>query len=211
MTEPTYTFEEVSAFCQRGPRPRYITGAIRWALIAHFSNEDFIEQEQVKGYVWNEDKTQSNLLIESAHKWETVVTQQRPALMIKRNEVKPRKLGINHGMTTGIDTTGDKQYQGDVKTCAMTGSHTVFCIGQSGAEAEALGQEVLQELLEFGPVIHRDICLAKWEVAGMGGIGKLEESREHFVVPVTVAWAYFNTWMLRPVGPYLHKIVVNTD
>ena len=80
MTEPTYTFEQLSAFCQQGVRPRYITGAIRWMLISHFSNSDFIEQDQLRGYTWLPDETQSKLLIESTYRWNIVATQQRPAL-----------------------------------------------------------------------------------------------------------------------------------
>lgn len=86
------------------------------------------------------------------------------------------------------------------------GSHTLFCIGGSGAQAELLATEVQREMTEFGPVIHKVMGLHRFQAAEVGEIGELEESTENFVVPVTVAYAFEQRWILLQQAPRLSAI-----
>ncbi len=210
MTEvpETITYEDISAFCAIGPRPRYLTGALRWILINHFSTPSYIEQEQLADYTWNEDENISKILIESVHRWNVKNIQQRPALYIKRNPVRPQSIAISDGMMQQLNPD-DGEWPGEYKTKAVVGSHTVFCVGQTSGESEALGQEVFQELLEFGPVIKQDFNLHAFEVMELSAAMKIEEAREHFMVPVVCSWAYFNAWRLKPLTPIIKTITID--
>jgi hypothetical protein len=77
------------------------------------------------------------------------------------------------------------------------GSHTLFCIHQTGASTEVLATEVQNQLLEFSPIIRKKLDLRQFNVTEVGAIQELEESTENYVVPITVSWAYEHTWELR--------------
>jgi hypothetical protein len=86
------------------------------------------------------------------------------------------------------------------------GSHTLFCIGGTGAQAETLATEVRRDLTEFGPAILKTFCLLRFQVVEVGAISELEESTENFVVPVTVGYAFQENWQLLQQAPTLKRI-----
>ena len=86
------------------------------------------------------------------------------------------------------------------------GSHTLFCIGGTGAQAEILATEVQRELTEFGPELVRTLGLMRFQVTEIGAVGELEEAQENFVVPVTVGYAYEERWITRIQGPRLNTV-----
>ena len=162
----------------------------------------------------------SNIMIESVTRWpgpQTQTVQMRPAILVKRNTYGRIKLGIGDKYMMGgkpsIDNLNDLGNTSNNAIDAGTqfeviiaGSHTVFCIGTTGAEAETIGTEVFFELLEFTPVIRRDLGLNKFQVMEIGGINKLEESKEHWVVPVTVTFMFNHTWTLTQDAPKLKGV-----
>ena len=211
-----------SALCTLGRPPLVMTGAILWILRRHFSTANWIKDEDLKAYIWNNDTTRSKIAIESVVKWNqqpTQTVQQRPAIYVKRNTYGRVKLGIGDqyqlGRNVGVDKAGgignnvfDAGTQFGV---AIAGSHTVFCVGGTGAEAETVGTEVFFEMLEFTPIIRRDLGLNKFQVMEMGGIAKIEESHEHWVVPVTVTYAFNHDWTLFKDAPVIKSVSLTVD
>jgi hypothetical protein len=86
------------------------------------------------------------------------------------------------------------------------GSHTLFCLGGSGAQADLLASEVQREMTEFGPVIQRSMRLHRFQAVEVGEIGELEESTEHFVTPVVVAYAFEQRWVVLQQAPRLSAV-----
>jgi hypothetical protein len=177
-----------NALCHTGWAPLILTGMLRDVMTRHFSQADFIEMPDLRKLIWNEAQT-TRILIESVTRWRGDLTEKRPAILIARNAYKNRRLGIADKI--GVDEEGNVNY-----TTFWVGSHTLFCIHGTGASADILATEVQRELTQFAPVFTEMIGLHKFQVTQVGKIGKLEEATENFVVPVTLGWAYEETWSI---------------
>lgn len=195
------TVPTLSSLCVSLGRPFVMTGLLRDILTRKFSNADNIEDPDLKGLLWKSG-TATNILIESAHRWVPAFAERRPAVILKRNTCQNLRRGVgDQRLGPHVDSEGHEHY-----VTYWVGSHTLFCIGGTGAQAEILGSEVQRELTEFGPVIRRKMGLLQFQVLQIGAVAKLEEAQENFVVPITVGWAFEERWVLRYEAPLLRHI-----
>jgi len=210
--------DEFSTLCSTGHTPQILTGVFLRILQNHFSNPDYIEDDALKDNVVRlkpDDTTEgipeTGILIEPSYKFNPIDFGARPAIFIKRNGLEVQRYGINDGLTVGLgrDKEGNvKTYEGDYHTVGVLGSHTLFCVSRSGAEAEVLGYEVFREIQQFAPIVRRDLGLKKLAVPQISELSKLEEHDQHFVVGVVVGWAYFEKWRIVPDAPWLKSLHV---
>jgi hypothetical protein len=117
-------------------------------------------------------------------------------------------------MTVGVGRNEDgslKTYEGDKNEVGVLGSHTFFCIGRSGAEAEVLASEVFREVQHFAPILRGDLKLHRLVIAGYAEVQQVEEYDQHFVVAITAGWAYIEAWRLIPQAPWLKTLSLNAD
>lgn len=182
------------ALAHLGWRPVLITGAIRQIVIRHFADLANVEDPSLSDEgpgqaVWR-DGNATGILIEGVHRWLPDLVDKFPAVLIKRNSYKNVRITI--GDRVGMDAQGFDEYN-----TLWVGSHTVFCVGGNDAGAEALATEVQRELTEFGPAFVRQLNLMRFQVTDVDAAGILEGSRQSFVVPVNVGWAYQEQWKLR--------------
>lgn len=184
-----------------GWRPIMITGLLRDLITRHFAEPMQVEENDLRHLVWREDE-RTGILVESIHRWRGEVVGKRPAVIIKPNGRRNVRLGIAD--YAGADGQGHWMYQ-----TFWVGSHTLFCIHESGASAELLATEVQRELTQFHPVITKYLGLYNWQVTEVGGVSEVEEARESFVVPVTVGWCYGEIWKLRLDSLKLRKTPLN--
>lgn len=165
-----------------------MTGFFRDILVRHFTRQEGIEDLDLRHLLWRADE-RTNILIESIWRWRPQLTEKRPAILIKRNTCRNVQKGLDNFV--GVSRTGHEEF-----TTFWVGSHTLFCLGETGAIAEILSTEVQRELTQFGPLIRKTLDLNKFDVQEVGAIGELEEATENCVVPVTVGWAYEESWQL---------------
>jgi len=126
------------------------------------------------------------------------MTEQRPAVIIKRNSYSNQRRGIgDRHQLNPVDRRGDAHF-----ATYWLGSHTLFCIGGSGAQAELLASEVQRDLTECGRPIQESLGLMRFQVTEVGEISELEESTENFVVPVTVGYSYEQRWVQEIQAPW---------
>lgn len=192
----------VSNLCARGWRPLMLTGLLRDLLVTHFQPR-LIADADLRSFIWREDAAETKILIESVHRWRGELANFRPALLVKRNAYRNLRLGI--GDRNGTDGRGMARY-----STFWVGSHTVFCLHESGAGADILATEVQAELTEFAPEVRQKLGLKKWSPTEVGEIAQLEEARDTFVVPVTVGWAYEQNWTLELESPKLRRVSLTT-
>jgi hypothetical protein len=197
---PQFVVPPPSAICSLLPRPLILTGFFRDILTRHFISPQYIEMPDLRHLIWRED-LQTGILIESRWRWRPQLTQKRPAILISRNAYQNQRMGLQdrHQPTRGDGGEGHF-------ATAWIGSHTFFCIGGSGAQAELLASEVQRELTEFGSLIERGMSLLRFQVLEVGAIGELEEATENYVVPVNVGYAFQELWVLRQQAPTLKRI-----
>jgi len=175
-----------------------ITGMLRDHLARHFGDPASIVDDDLRRLVWREGE-RTGILIESIYRWRGELVEKRPAVVIKPHGRQNVRVGIQD--KAGADEQGNTLHQ-----TFWAGSHTLFCIHGSGASAEILADEVEQELTGFHPVITSYLDLHRWQVTEVGDVAELEEARESFVVPVTVAWVYTARWKLSLEALKVRKI-----
>lgn len=194
--------DQVSSLCSLGMRPLLMTGFLRQNLMEHFAEKDQIEDASLKDYLWK-SSADSGILIESITRWKPSEAAARPALIIKRGAWRVERKGINDQHLGYNNLEGYDRY-----STFMTGSHTIFCIALTGAECEKLAAEVYRYLVTFSPIIRRELNLQRFVVAEVGPLNELDESDEHFVVPVSVTYSHEDAWTLKPQAPKLKRIVL---
>ena len=165
-----------------------LTGFFRDILVRHFTRREGIEDLDLRHLIWRADE-RTNILIESIWRWRPQLTEKRPAILIKRNTCRNVQKGLDN--FAGVTREGNEEF-----TTFWVGSHTLFCLAETGAIAEILSTEVQRELTQFGPLIRNSLDLKKFDVQEVGAIGELEEATENCVVPVTVGWAYEESWQI---------------
>jgi hypothetical protein len=206
-----------SAICTLGVRPIMMTGAILWLIRRHFSSADYIVDENLRKYVWHNSAEESTISIESVTRFSGPPSQaleKRPAIYVKRNTWSSQTVGLGHKFQNAPQAVlRGKPVGGSLEVfgLGLAGSHTVFCIGGREAEAEALGTEVFYELLEFSPLIKRDLGLYKLDVAQMAEAQRLEESDEHWAVPIVVSYVVQHNWKLTPEELALKTVQLTVD
>lgn len=209
---PENRVPKVSSLCAYGMRPHVMTGLLRQLLIGHFKDPENIEEPRLRRQLqelneWKPSDAEidepniSRILIESITRWNPSKTDNRPAVLIKRNGWKWLRQGIG-------DTVGDNVYTGSTTYAGFwEGSHTIYCMSQNGAETEFLATEVVKFLVGFAPLIREQMDLHKFFVSEVGGIGEIQEVIQGYAVPVNVAYVAEEAWLLQPYAPRLKRIV----
>jgi hypothetical protein len=203
MTVPKLDSRPFKRLCCSTMKPRQFTGILQLWLTQHFSDPNNITEEGVKSRIWTPDIATSQIQVLPVSDWRPNTTEQRPALLIKRQELKFVRFGIDNRLMGGGPKYTSKRYY----SAGLQGSHTVFCISGEGGEAEELAAEVMNELMKFAPIIREWLNMLRVELVGIGELAKLEEASENFVVPVNIAYAFLQGWELLSLDdPALVKI-----
>jgi hypothetical protein len=199
-TDPQYVGPTFSSMQQLLAAPILLTGLFRDILVKHFQEWQNYDPA-LRSLVWRNDPT-TNILVESIHRWTPQLTGTQPAVVIKRQGYKNYRAGINdQNQGNPIDREGNPHFE-----TFWVGSHTLFCLGGEGAQAEVLSTEVQRELTQFGPAIRNSLGLMRFQVSEIGAIAELKDSGRTFVVPVTVAYAYSERWLLRQDAARLKRV-----
>lgn len=199
-----------SAICSLSHRRLLVTGLLVQLLRAHFGNPDSIEDDRLRDRLWSDGEVTNaatpptgKILIEDSSVWKPQLSGQRPAIIVRPNDWTPKKISINNA--SGNTSEGFVEY-----TRAYVGSHTVFVIAREGAEAELLADEAYNYLEMFGPQIRPAFHFTMFDTVHKGAPGLVKEAGDYQGVPITVAYAWTRTWVLRQHAPVLKKINFST-
>jgi hypothetical protein len=201
--------KKLSALCSYGQSPLVMTGALRQVLAQHFSDVRNILNSSLRARltrdgVWS-DGTDTGIVIESLTRWRPELTEARPGLILKSGVWQWQRMGIG-------DITGEDYRSGELTFGGYwQGSHTIFALAKEGAEAQILAIEVAKCLLWFGSEILEQLELQRFVPVSIGEVAALKESREHYVVPVVVAYVVPEFWKLQPDAPRTKRIVFRTS
>lgn len=199
MPDPRLAIDHLPSLCDLRPRFLTLTSLFRLWLINHFGDPAKIVLPSLKKCVWK-NNPQTGITIESVTTWDPRQTQNRPALVLKRGSWRRIKLGIGDKYM-GVDATG-QHYMSNW----WQGTHTVFCLASQDGEVEQLASEVFQELNEFADPVRRHTGMKNLAVAEAGEVSILEESTQHFVVPINLVYAVEESWILRQEAPFLKRL-----
>jgi len=208
-SEPEERLTNISSLCSNGMRAHVMTGFLRQLLISHFSDPDNIDEPRIRKQIENvgawapvdSETNHDGIVVESITRWLPQAADNRPAVLIKRNDWSWLRQGIGD-LTQGNVYTGSSTY-----SAFWQGSHTLFCLSQNGAEAEFLTTEVVRFLAQFSPAIRTEMNLHKFNLESVGGVSEVEEVTKGYAVPVTVAYVSEESWTLQPHAPRLKRVV----
>jgi hypothetical protein len=192
-----------SSICSLGWRPLLVTGMLVQELRDHFSQPDRIEQPNLRNYLWRTGLAPQTLLIEALTKWNPQQAGARPAVLVRRNDWQVTRRGIGDRLQMATALDGWERYN-----VLMAGSHTLFCIARESGECESLAAEIYLQLLGCGPKLREYLDLLRFTVVEVGAMSMVLEAREHFGVPITVAYAHNQTWTVRKHTPILDTIAL---
>ena len=187
--------QTVFATDPKAAQPIYLkmTDVLIQVLRYHFGNVNYIEYPNLTGRVFlPNDREASPIQISSLAEWNPKNTTQRPCLLVDRLD---QELDLQH---RGI---GD-QFQGirpGQFAHFMEGQHVVHCLGGREGEAEFLAAEVWRELSRFGPLIRSFLCLYRFLPVKIGKRFQLDESKEHYSIPVVCFYNYEEDWNIKPL------------
>lgn len=212
--------DPVTSLCTSQHLANVMTGMITRACQYHFSNPDdfaFGEdtesgKQMLEDYVWTPDNTTTKIQIQPVWLYNPQDVQRRPAIYVKRARWRTTKLAIDDGMTVGAkkDREGNVvAVRGEFHTRQVDGSHAIFCVGRSGAEAELLGQEVFEYFMSFAPVLRREMKLNFLEVSGVDDVKMLDEDAERFMTPVVLTYTFMRAWRLTQQAPWLKTLAID--
>lgn len=199
-------YEDPSSVCSLGVRPIIVQGFILEHLRRHFADQNSIQDPSLQNYLWQANIDRNNIMIEPMTKWNPTLSGARPAILIRRNSWQVIPMGVGANLMQGsVPFDGADRY-----TVVMGGSHTIFCLAKEAGECEILGAEVYLELLEYATIIRQRAELLRFQVTEIGPVQPIEESRTHFGLPITVAYAHNHSWIVRKQAPILHKVNLST-
>ncbi len=207
MSEPTFSGNaqwagmSFDALCQLRPRPILMDGLFRDYMTKHFSQPGLIEEPDLRELIWKPNDT-TGIVIEVVQKWDPTKSNRRPAIVIKRNSYKNRKVGIGNRLQM---QPGDREGQPHFSTF-WVGSHTLFALGGTGAQANLLGTEIQRELTQFANELIRDLGLEQLDVMEVGPLSLVKEATDTYAVPIVVTYAYNERWTVRLQAPRLRRI-----
>lgn len=212
--------DPISSLCTTGHPANVMTGILLRLLQEHFASPLGLEYNGVnepgprslENYIWTNVVETTRIQILPVWLYNPQDIQRRPGLYVKRNGLKPERLGIDDGFTTAPVRNPDGTIQripGEYKSKLIIGSHTVFCVGGTGAEAELLGMEVFNHFDQFGSVIRRNMNMHRFGVTEVGEVSLLDEFDQHFVVPVVCGHAVASAWRIDVVAPWLKTLAID--
>jgi hypothetical protein len=187
-------------FCRLRFSPMLATGVILSLLREHFGNPNSIVDPMLQQYVWRNDEA-TGIVIEASTNEVLTNIQQRPAILVRRNAIKPQRMSI-----------GDKVFplrpqMGHSFVLAIHGSHTIFNIATRAGHAEALANETSMFLMQFAPAIRGSLCFTgDFQFEELGQVGRLDGIGGQYVVPATFSYITDVSWTLGENLPPIRHI-----
>lgn len=177
-------------------------------LRSHFALADRISQPKLKIKLWDNTEA-TKIKIEVANRDWFAAAGQCPTIILKRNSSTMQRISIADKMIGG--TSGPSQ--GDIRESTVVGSCTAFCTSTVESESELIAMEVFDFIAAIQSEIPRQLCgasIRRVQVAELGATGTARESRQIYLTPVTIGYAYSFTRRLLYQGELLTEVSLNT-
>ena len=219
LNEPTWetdlaavqkAYEDPSSMCNMRFTPSIVTGIILRLVQAHFENADNIRDDKLKQLIWVDDATNaasidSNILIGPLYKYDTRALQQRPAILVFRQNLSADKFPLDSKTLTSLRDNGN--FNGERYVVPINCTHVVRCIAKGAFAADRIGEEVFYRLLEYFPAIKQDFPFSNIGITKLTAPQKIgDDANENFVVDIAVEWVHIHGWTLVPIAPILKKV-----
>jgi hypothetical protein len=149
------------------------------------------------------------MLIKLAGEYHARDLENRPGILIKRNEVSFKKFSIRGQALTHLEPDG--AYRGEDHIRLVSGSHIIMCVAEGENATDRLAEEVAYRLMHYISCIKEDLKFTEIEVSGISTSERFRESgAKNFVARVGIPWTVTENWTLVPISPILKKVRIIT-
>jgi hypothetical protein len=139
---------------------------------------------QKEGYrftqVYDPDELKTGISLEIAYHYKDAVIQKRPGIYVSRGDVTFQFPTINQ--TIGLNNRESEK----MKFSMLQMPINLAVVATNVGFAEQLAQYVFQIFLRYQEVIRNDFCLRQFKLATLSEPSIYLESKDHFVVNVTL-------------------------
>ena len=170
--------------------PNRLTGILQLWLSSHFSSSNNISETGLKDRVWSNNPESTKIQILPVEQWEPLTTELRPAILLKQQDLKFIRIGIDNRLMGGGPPHNTKR----MHSARMEGSHSVICLAGEAGEAKQLAAEVSDELIRFAPIVRVWLNFLRIELVGISPLSKLEEASENYAISIDLAYSYLQEW-----------------
>lgn len=172
-------------------------------LESHFNVTDSITDSVIRNKLRSRPFTtgdDTGILIKTVSDWRPTTEESRPAVLVNRGEIQINRLGV--GDLANVDTpTGRLDYLVQVQS-----HHVFFAIERTQAEADRLAMEVARILLVAKPILLDQLDLQTLQLISVGEAARLEESKDHYAVPLVMAYKHNESYSIQPHVPVLKRV-----
>ena len=203
LLPPRMTVPTIDSVCSGMGKGGLVSGFLIDVLRKHFSTPANIEFDELRRGVWSAGET-TDIVIQSALEWEPTTSGHRSAVLVRRNKLKTVRVSIGNRVHNEATPEGFPKY-----TLVLAGTYTIFCLAGKPLQAEILASEVFREMVRFKEQLMKTVKLLDFNVEELDGPGLLEETKQHFVVPVNLFVAFSESWIVTSNALPLRKISVN--
>lgn len=194
------------------PAPPEICNGLKWSEMTRvlvelgrrfLSVPEYIDAKWLKAKYWRDPPTADSIDVTSAATWKPDTARKRPAVTISRQDVGCVKTSIGDKLHGGVDLKGARLFSHN-----LVGQHTITAVGRTEPEAEELAAEMHTKFSAHGLDILNAYGLLSFQVLKIGGPGRIAETTDLIGVPVPIAWALEERWMIMPQALTLAKLTV---
>ena len=114
-------------------------------------------------------------------------------------------MGMKGGLAT-LSADPDGNFRGRKLSNLISGSHIFDCLGDSEAESENIGIEVMMSFMMYREAIKRQAGLGALEVTSLTPVQLAGSARDYWMCGVSIAWHYVFNWTLDRDAPILKHI-----
>jgi hypothetical protein len=179
-----------------------VTGIFRLLLIEHFQRATNIENPDLQHLLYTTDEA-TLLWITDHTRWEPEKAGKRPAIVLQRGDWNHPKTATLGGQS-GTTVEGNKKY-----ITSWVGSHQIRCAAPEGGEVELLAAEVYRFLMHYGPYMRHNLNWSRFQIKHVGGPQRMPEETIHWSVPITVEYAWDESWVLVEAAPAMQNVTLS--
>jgi len=166
------------------------TSIILTGIILELLRNYFKQNDSPK---YTNDRIHSEIDIQAAYRWTPDVTQVRPGIYVKREEIT---IGARRGMSDIMVEAGPSGET--IYNFTYNCRWSIFCISPEVGTVEELGMTVSELLIAYAPIIKKDFNFERFNVRSIGAVGKVEEAKDFWMVPIQVDGTSNESWPLQP-------------
>jgi hypothetical protein len=157
----------------------------------HFLTNDPKEQGFRFNHKFSEDPKQSEIHLDLGFNFDSAAVNKRPAVFVLRRPVQTSPVVMNQ--TIGYRAWNSEKQKHVLNYMGLD----ILCVATNVGFAEELARFVRNPFIHYQEQIQQEFGFRRFRLAQMGAPQYAKESKEHFIVPLTLETVFDENWVVR--------------